>query len=91
MLGLTGYEIQLLFIESFIVGIFWIFLTLYVRRGMNPNATGKELKKILDNRLTGEANIYTWYYDAIYGGIATGMMFFFRLLVMKYVRSKYQI
>lgn len=89
MLGLSGNHIELLFIESFIVGIFWFFFTLHVRRGLNPGATGTGLKKVMDSRLVGETDVYTWYNDAIYGGVAAGMMFFFRFLAMKYVRSQY--
>lgn len=89
MLGLTGRDWQLVIIESFIAGIFWFAFTLYIRRGMNPGATGKGLKKVLDTRLTGETDVNTWYYDSMYGGIATGMMFFFRFLIMKYIRIYY--
>lgn len=89
MFNLTQKQVIVLLIESFLAGFVWFLFTLYIRRGMNPGATGEKLQGVMENRLTGKSNVSTWFNDSMYGGIATGCMFFVRFLVMKWVKDNY--
>jgi hypothetical protein len=67
-----------LFLYSFLVGIFWTWSYYYIRRIPNPNLKLLESNKILKIKKDDETKLKLeeYWYDAVYGGIATGLSYF---------------
>jgi hypothetical protein len=67
-----------LLLYSFLVGIFWTWTYYYIRRIPNPNLKLLHREKILKlkNDKNTQIKLEEYWYDAVYGGIATGLSYF---------------
>jgi formate/nitrite transporter FocA (FNT family) len=71
ILGLTNNELAIVVIKSILSGVLWGLSFFYIRKGLN-------WRLFLEDR-NKSRKTYKW--DAIYGGLAIGIMMLFQLLI----------
>lgn len=77
ILGLTNNELAIVVIKSILSGVLWGLSFFYIRKGLN-------WRLFLEDR-NKSRKTYKW--DAIYGGLAIGIMMLFSGLVMKNIKK----
>ena len=77
----------LLIANALVFGITWTLAYYYIRKNLNPGATGAGAKNSVTAKLSGNAPLSIYWNDSMYGGIAMFFAFIVRKLIGDFLNS----